>query len=183
MSTFAQTGAANRLYVCPLDLKNSVMDLRAILSWVSSSAAPETLTFASAIYSQVGRSLTFSQVIGNTQLAGLPQLQLVNGTAGSATVTTVGSTTESLYQVILARPVRLDGRRNRYFIVFGSPNAHASWAAPGLLAAGGYALAARETLGAGLTFPTQITRAATPAPLGYTPVFQLLSETGATHLL
>lgn len=181
VTNFVQTGAANRIYVMALDLKKSNLDLRALIGWVSSSAAPESITFRTAIYTQAGRGLSFDQTLANSLLQGIPPLDLVPKTEGQVRVTTI-SGSEQIAQVVLGAPVLLAGSRNRYFLAVTSENANASWAAPGLLAAGPEVLACIETYG-NPGWPPTVHRSATIAGLNYVPVYQLLSEVGAVHLI
>jgi hypothetical protein len=179
MPNYIQTGAANRIYLVALDLKRSVLDLKAIIGWVSSTGAPETVQFATAIYSAQGRALDFATISAGTALQNLTPVRLVPGTEGVSEVTTSASV-ETTTQVILPNAIRLQGHRNRYFLAFTSSSANAQWAAPGLLGAGSLAMAALEPKGT--DWPTTLTRSGNSSTLGYCPVFQLLSEKGAMGL-
>lgn len=180
MPHYVQAGAANRIYLVALDLKRSVLDLKALVGWVSSSGAPESIRFNTAIYSAQGRDLTFAQISAGTALQNLPLVRLVPGTEASVAVTTSASV-EVPYQAILPAAVRLQGHRNRYFLAFSSSSVNAQWAAPGLIGAGSLAMSALEPMTSS-GWPTTLTRSGNSTTLGYTPVFQLLSEKGAMGL-
>lgn len=180
MPSFTRTGAANRIYVMALDLQKKAMDLRVIIGWVSSFAAPEDITFRSAIYVQIGRGLSFDDTLNNSILQGIPTIQLVPGTEAVEVVSTLAGS-EQISQFVLPAPVRLNGHRNRYFLAITSPSANAEWATPGLLGAANQVLAATETFGT--SWPQTLQRTAQVAGLTRIPVFQLLSEEGAVHLV
>lgn len=182
MTSYVQTGAANRIYVMPLDLQRSILDLRAVNTWISSTTTPTTLVFGAAIYAQGGLPLSWVDIQSDAYLKQLPSaLTLVTGTDCYQSYTYgYDPNLQVQFQQILPAPVRLTGHRSQYWLAFTCSSSSGEWVAPGLRQQRG-PIACLETFTG--KFPKTLTRSISVGSLFYNPVFQLLSENAAARHL